>query len=87
MRTETTDDGRLVLADDYEGLRATAQDWHGGQWSAFYALASTGTITRGLAAEAAACLKCEGSHLESLNDSENLRAIAELEGFLTETDD
>lgn len=31
--------------------RKTAADWHGGQWSALYAFASTGTIVPGLESE------------------------------------
>jgi hypothetical protein len=32
-------------------LRDVASEWHGGQWSALYAFASSGAIVRGLACE------------------------------------
>lgn len=87
--TETTDDGRLVLAEDYEGLCHTASEWHSGQWSAFYALASTGTITVGLAAEARQCLRAIDNTSwpdGAPDDAANLEAIAALEDLLP-TDD
>lgn len=37
--------------NDLTALRETASNWHGGQSSALYAFASTGTIIEGLEAE------------------------------------
>lgn len=43
----------------------TASLWHGGQWSALYAFASTGAVVDGLGAEAEACVKESNRRRES----------------------
>jgi hypothetical protein len=41
-------------------LREVASEWHGGQWSALYAFASSGAIARGLAWECEKAAKLAG---------------------------
>ncbi len=43
------------LADRH--VRLAASEWHGGQWSPLYALASSGAIVDGCAAELAECIR------------------------------
>jgi len=50
--------------------RVIAMDWHGGQWSALYALGSSGSLAKAQVAkclaEVTACLKTEGiSHWQA----------------------
>lgn len=37
--------------------RKIASEWHGGQWSPLYALASTGSIVEGITSEISHCLR------------------------------
>jgi hypothetical protein len=46
-----------MSTSDRTSLRNIASDWHGGQSSALYAFASTGTIVSGLEAEVRHCLR------------------------------
>lgn len=57
----TTNDayGSNAPADDPmtdDEARALAADWHGGQWSPLYALASTGTVVPGAVREVRECI-------------------------------
>jgi len=77
---------RTPLAEHSIGdLRACASRWHGGQWSPFYAFASTGSVVAGLAGEAESCrrdLAKQGDDAEYDHDGledDRLRAIASLE--------
>lgn len=66
-------------------LRDVASHWHGGQWSALYAFASSGTIVAGLAREANECAEHAQSSPDDgadFPDDVMLRAIAELEKTL-----
>jgi hypothetical protein len=48
-------------------LRTVASQYHGGQWSALYAFASTGTVTTGLIRECRECLEwCEQQDRKAL---------------------
>ena len=65
-------------------LALTAGDWHGGQWSPLYALASSGSVVAGLAAEAGRCV--ELAEAEGLwEDAGALRAIVALAGLEEES--
>jgi hypothetical protein len=44
------------MAERPDDHRSTAADWHGGQWTALYAYASTGTVLWGLDQEIRDCL-------------------------------
>jgi hypothetical protein len=60
--------------------RQTAEGWHGGQSTALYAYASTGTIAAGLDDEIQACLAIvehadEASDLDRVGEHERLRAL------------
>jgi hypothetical protein len=52
----------------HEAARGVAAQWHGGQGSALYALASTGTVQRRVLAEIA----------RELEGTENVRAVKDL---------
>jgi hypothetical protein len=56
-------------------LRLLAYDWHGGQSSALYAFASSGTPLSGLASEARQCVGLTDDPIEA----DKLHAIASLE--------
>lgn len=73
----------LEDADLVWRIRHCASEWHGGQWSPFYALSSSGTITLGLRREANSCL----DHAEREEDIELLEEIAKLEDYLPQEED
>ena len=74
---------RTRLGEYYVGdLRDLASEWHGGQWSALYAFASSGTVVASLASEAEECATlCERKPEAewSFDEPDKLRAIASLE--------
>lgn len=47
-----TGEHEMTDSTDLAELRATAAEWHGGQWSPLYAFASSGTVVRGAAHDA-----------------------------------
>lgn len=47
----------LAEAGDVDALREIAAEWHGGQWSALYAFASSGTVLAGASSEPARDLR------------------------------
>lgn len=58
-------------------LSLMASYWHSGQWSPLYALASSGSVVAGLAAEAGRCVPL--AEAEGLwEDADALRAIVAL---------
>ena len=74
------------LADCHEGdadtdhdLREIAAAWHGGQASALYSFASSGTVTDGASLEVSHCLREAAP-----NDVEALEALEALEAFFEE---
>ena len=48
--------GYTVYMEHEHDFRHIASEWHGGQWSALYAFASTGTVTHGLCGEILRCV-------------------------------
>jgi len=46
--------------------RTLAEDWHDGQWSAMYALASSGTVVTGLAREFRRCATMTDDRVEMM---------------------
>ncbi len=57
----------------------TAADWHGGQWSALYAYASTGTVLDGLDHEIWECL----DHVERGHVADDTDVVEEHDRLLT----
>ncbi len=61
--------------------RSIAADWHGGQWSALYAFASSGTMD---AAQEPRCLMEVEENLSNKNTSpEQCKRLEQLKRFIT----
>jgi hypothetical protein len=68
---------RSPMGEDYHRgeLQHVAREWHGGQFSALYAFASSGTVVDGLGSEARRCAEQCTDDIEA----DKLRALASLD--------
>lgn len=59
-----------------------ASEWHGGQWTALYAFASTGSIVEGVLAEVEQCIRDIAAN-PSAYDADESSALDDLHDYLT----
>jgi hypothetical protein len=69
----------FVPVISHSEARMIAADWHGGQWSALYALSSSGAVSGGAAREAAGVLHLVACNLEDYTweDEESLTGLCD----------
>jgi len=70
---------RLAALPDDGTVRRVASEWHGGQWSALYALASSGAILEGAAGELRRELALVNPGADAADDAELAGVLAYLD--------